>query len=374
MTDDPAPLFQKIPLPSRLPAVLAVGAFLKTTVTIIDGATAWVSDTIGDLDSPDAVRRLESTVAAMLESSGADPVAVAHDLHPDFASTRFAQATGLPTIPVQHHAAHMGAIALEHGLTGPFIGLALDGFGLGPNQENWGGELLAVNGPEWRRLGHLARLAQPGGDVAARQPWRMGAAALHRLGRGAEIADRFADQSQAGLLETILTKGLNAPPTSSCGRLFDAACGLLSVLPVARFEGEAPMALEAMVTKPTVLDGGWSIAADGTLCLDPLLAALADMSNAPQGADLFHGTLSAALADWAIRGAETQRVTDVAMGGGCFFNRVLRNDLDARLRAAGLTPRAPLTLSPGDPAISAGQAWMAALSVIAAGEQRRWAP
>jgi len=360
---DAAAIAHRLPLPRPLPPVLAVGAFLKTTVSLTVGDALWVSAPIGDLDSPQAVRTLEATAAAMVAEAGVRPRAVAHDLHPDFASTRFAQRQPVPALAIQHHAAHMGAIALEHGLEGPFIGLALDGFGLGPGAESWGGELLAVDGPRWRRLGHLARLAQPGGDVAARQPWRMAAAALHCLGRGAEIADRFADQPQADLLATILDKGLNAPPTSSCGRLFDAACGLLGVLPVASFEGEAPMALERLVTAPAVLEGAWTVDASGVLDLAPLLARLADGLDAAAGADLFHGTLAAALADWARRAAEAEGVTDVALGGGCFFNAVLRAALEPRLRAAGLTPRPPRVLSPGDPAVSAGQAWLAALAV-----------
>lgn len=355
----------RLPLPRPLPPVLAVGAFLKNTVSVVRDAEIWVSPPVGDLDSPAAIRAFEATVDALLNATGQSPVAVAHDLHPDFASTRFAQSFGLPLLPVQHHAAHMGAVALEHGLTGPFVGLALDGFGLGPGHESWGGELLAVAGASWQRLGHLNRLAQPGGDIAARQPWRMAAAALHALGRGGEIAERFAEQPQAAQLALILDKGLNAPLTSSCGRLFDAACGLLNILPVASFEGEAPMALERLATAPMVMNAGWAIGSDGLLDLSPLLARLMETTDAAEGANLFHGTLAAALADWAIQAVAAEGVRDVALGGGCFFNRVLRSALEPRLAAAGLTPRPPIVLSPGDPAVSAGQAWLAALAVEA---------
>lgn len=365
MSPAPPPDILRLPLPRPLPPVLAVGAFLKTTVSVVRDTEIWVSPPVGDLDSPQAIRAFEATVDRLLDAAGLRPAAVAHDLHPDFASTRFAQGLGVPAVAIQHHAAHMGAVALEHALTGPFLGLALDGFGLGPDNESWGGELIATDGPRWRRLGRLARLAQPGGDIAARQPWRMAAAALHALGRGDEIAARFADQPQAARLATILDKGLNAPPTSSCGRLFDAACGLLGVLPVASFEGEAPMALERLATAPTVLNDGWRVDTEGVLDLSPLLARLADTADATAGANLFHGTLAAALADWAGRTAGAEGVTDVALGGGCFFNRVLRAELEPRLRAAGLTPRPPVALSPGDPAISAGQAWLAALAVEA---------
>jgi len=355
----PSPIAQTFDLPHAVPDVLAVGAFLKATVCVMHGRTASVSETIGDLDSPEAIRRFEDTVARMLADTGADPVIVAHDLHPDFHSTRYAQSLGKPTLAVQHHVAHMGALAAEHGHTAPFLGLALDGFGLGPDAESWGGEMLHLDGADWRRLGHLARLPQPGGDIAAREPWRMAAAALHSLGRGAEIPARFAAFPPAALLGQMLDRGLNSPPTSSGGRLFDAACGLLGVKPVATFEGEAPMALERMVTRPRVLDGGWVIR-DGVLDLAPLLAHLADMTDAAAGADLFHGTLAAALADWARAGAAQAGTDTVALGGGCFFNAVLRGELVPRLRAAGLTPLVPTRTSPGDPAISLGQAWIAA--------------
>lgn len=375
MTDKPAapslppdaarPVVQELRLPRTLPDALGLGAFLKTTVTVIRGDRAFVSADTGDLGTPDAIRAFEATVQALLTETGAAPVVVAHDLHPDFHSTRFAPTLGHPTLAVQHHAAHMGAVAAEHGVTEPFIGLALDGFGLGPDAESWGGELLAVDGPRWRRLGHLARLPQPGGDLAAREPWRMAAAVLHMLGRGGEIAGRFAAQSQAGRLPTLLAKGLNSPLTSSCGRLFDAACGLLGVVPVATFEGEAPMALEKMVTAPAVLLDGWRLNADGVLDFTPLLARLADGLEPAQGADLFHGTLAAGLADWAVAAARTHDVEGVAFGGGCFFNAVLTAELTTRLRAAGLRPLLPQRLSPGDPAISLGQAWLAALAAEA---------
>jgi hydrogenase maturation protein HypF len=369
--------------------VLALGAFLKATVTLISDGTALVSGDIGNLDSPQAAAVLEATARQMVADAGVKPCAIAHDLHPDFYSSRLAAVLAsewnCPAVAVQHHAAHMGALMIEHPQAAmdlaagrcQGLGLALDGFGLGVGNASWGGELIAIDGAGgWSRPAGLALLAQPGGDVAARQPWRMACGELHRLGRFAEAPERFsAVAGGAGavrLLGQMLDKAINSPLTSSCGRLFDAACGLLGVVPVATFEGEAPMALERMADAPQVMEKGWSIAADGSLCLAPLMAALADLGAGQDcgaidsglqrlGANLFHGTLAAALVDWLSQHVADPAVPVVApLGGGCFFNQVLRQAVSTGLLQAGITPLMANRLSPGDPAISVGQAWMVA--------------
>ena len=359
-----AGIAHRLPLPRSLPPVLALGAFLKNTVAGIAGSTAFVSDDVGDLDTAAAVRRFEAAADAMLALLPSPPVAVAHDLHPDFASTRLAERLanrlGCPTAPVQHHYAHIAAVMAEHQTEEPVLGLALDGFGLGDDGGAWGGELLLVDAGGYRRLGHLAPLAQPGGDKAAREPWRMAAAALHALGRGDEIASRFADRPGAAMLARMLAQDVASPKTTSCGRLFDAACGLLGVKPVAAFEGEAPMALEAMVSEPEADPAGWRIEA-GVLDLSPLLDRLSGLPAA-RGADLFHGTLAAALAAWVAGAAQATGVRRVALAGGCFLNRVLSWDLVSRLELSRLEVLQPRDLRPGDTAISLGQAYATALA------------
>lgn len=348
-----------ITLPRQFPETLAVGAFLKNTLCAIQGRQALVTPAIGNLDSPQAIADFERAAGELLDALQLKPALIAHDLHPDFYSTRWAESQTSPALAVQHHHAHIAAVAAEHGLEEPVIGLALDGFGLGPGNQSWGGELLLVDGADYRRIGHLAPMAQPGADLASRQPWRMAAAVFHRLGRGDEIAGRYGTYPGAALLDHIIGKGLNSPLTSSAGRLFDAACGLLGVHPVADFEGQAPMALEAMVSRPRIQGGGWTIS-EGVLDLLPTMEALIDQ-DAADGADLFHGTLVAALLDWAQKAAETAGIRKVAMGGGCFFNKVLRQGLEDGLAARGLIPLLPLSASPGDPGVSLGQAWVAAL-------------
>lgn len=354
-----------IPLPRRMAPVIGMGAFLKNTVTLIDGDRAFVSQSIGHTDTPDAIVAMEEMAHRLIDFAGVRPLAVAHDYHPDFPSTRFsavlADQLGVATIAVQHHHAHVAAVAAEHGHDGPLLGLALDGFGLGPDNAAWGGELLAVDGAGFQRFGSLFPLLQPGGDIAAREPWRMGAAALHALGRGAETASRWPERPAASLLPRVMAKGLNCPATSSAGRLFDAAAALLNVCAVAEFEGQAPIALEALVTQPVVLHDGWHLSVDGVLDFRPLLAALADADDVVCGANLFHGTLAAAMAAWVLAAVERSgRATrTVAFSGGCFYNKVLSADLGARLEAEGLRVLRPALLGPGDPAISLGQAFVA---------------
>lgn len=353
-----------VKLPRALPRAMGMGAHLKASLCLIDGDEAFVTHPTGDMETLEAVELYAAMLDEVLaRAGGAGALAcAAHDLHPDFHSTHYATELGCATLGVQHHHAHILATAYEHGHTGPVLGLALDGFGLGTDGGSWGGELLHVDGLDFSRLGHLSLLAQPGGDIAAREPWRMGAAALHVMGRGGEISARFSAHAHAGPLAAMLDRKLNCPETSSCGRLFDAACGLLGVRPVAEFEGQAPMELEALATDPSVLTNGWKIREDGVLDLSALLAVLPGM-DAAQGANLFHGTLAAALADWVFDARAATGIITVAFGGGCFFNRVLSRRLYRALNDAGMRVLMPERLSPGDAGLSFGQAIAAALAV-----------
>lgn len=353
-----------VPEPVRLarpvPPILAVGGALKSTVTVMRGNEAFVSQHIGDLDTAEGVRCFEETVSHLLSTLDVEPVVVAHDLHPNMASTRFAEASGRRAITVQHHHAHAASVMAEHGIAGPALALVLDGFGQGSDGGNWGGELLLCEGPTFRRLGHLAPMKIPGGDRAARETWRMAASALHGLARGNAIATRFAAQPQAARLHALLDQP-GVPVTTSAGRLFDAAAGLLGVCQVQSYEGEAAMKLEARVRAPRSMKDGWSIE-DGVLSLFPLLARLAAEDIDPvEGAGLFHGTLAAACVDWIGRAARETGVTTVALSGGCFLNAILSSEIERGCVAAGLLPLLPRQMPPNDGGLSLGQAWIAAL-------------
>jgi hydrogenase maturation protein HypF len=347
------------------PAVLATGAYLKNTACLTRGSQAFLSPHIGDLDNAASRAALEEAVAHLQRVLAIRPEAIAHDLHPDFFSTqlalRLADELGVPAIGVQHHHAHIAAVAAEHRVETPLLGMALDGVGLGENDQAWGGELLRLDGSQYTRLGHLRELPLPGGDRAAREPWRMAAAVLHQCGWGDEIATRFASQPAAGAVAAMLERDLNCPRTSSAGRWFDAAAGLLGVSQVMNYEGQAAMQLEALAARHrgAVLEGGLWKLDGGVLDLLPLLQHLADERDAVAGAALFHSTLAAALTEWVALAARRERITTVALGGGCLLNRVLTTQLTALLRARGLTVLAAVQAPPNDGGIALGQAWVA---------------
>ena len=372
-----------IKLPRAGPCVLATGAWLKNTICITRGDEAFLSPHIGDLDNAATCAALVEMVEHLCAVLDVKPQAVAHDLHPDFFSTRFAleyaAANGLPgnaIHAVQHHHAHIAAVAAEHGIDGPLLGLALDGVGLGINDVSdvsdaggtaWGGELLLVDGASFRRLGHLAPLAMPGGDAAAREPWRMAAAALHRICRGAQIEARFSAQPGASVVAQMLARELRCPPTTSMGRWFDAAAALLRVREVSAFEGQAPMLLEALAAgdpacaSESELGELVCVLPDGTLDPTPLIARLADWGDADarHGSALFHTAIADGLARWVIAAAESTRVRSVAFAGGCFLNALLTAQLIARLTPRGIHVFEARQAPPNDGGIALGQAWVA---------------
>ncbi|MBR0566777.1 carbamoyltransferase HypF [Azoarcus sp. L1K30] len=346
--------------------VLAFGGLLKNTLCLTRGDEAFLSQHVGDLESAHACQALDDVAGHLQHILALTPSAVAHDLNPDFPSTHSAEALaerlGIPCFPVQHHHAHVAAVQAENRHSGPVLGLALDGTGLGTDGRDWGGELLMVDGAEFSRLGHLAPLRQPGAQLAMREPWRMASSVLHLLGRGDEIAIRFHRQDAAWRLENLLDAGRLCPPTTSLGRWFDAAAALLGICERMGYEAEAAMRMESLATRfgPTLpLHDGWRIDAERTLDLLPLLARLADERNAARGAALFHTTLAAALESWALDAVTATGIRTIALAGGCFVNRVLSRDLARRLAARGLDVLEARQVPPNDGSLSLGQAHVA---------------
>ena len=366
-------------LPRAAPArVLACGAYLKNRACLVDGDQVHWSPLHGDLGEAANCAALERSIESLLSRALGPLQAVAHDLHPDFHSTRVALALAeqmqVPAIGVQHHHAHIGVALAEHAVAGPVIGLALDGVGLGDDGSAWGGEVLWVNGlaaaHQWQRLDHLVPLALPGADAAAREPWRMAAAALFALGRGDEIEARFAPAVGAPAargVHTMLQRDLQCPRSSSAGRWFDAAAGALALSVRQAFEAEAAMTLEVRAREwlqaHPEFELPWT-----SLYLRPLLAELFTLADSgsqaqAQGAAMFHLALAGGLAHRAIEAARTHGTHTVVVGGGCFANRVLTERLGAALQRAGLGVFQPQDAGCGDAGLALGQAWIAACAV-----------
>ena len=370
--------------------ILACGAFLKNAACLLDTEAPlkplW-SAQHGDLSDPAACEALEQSVRTLLAQAGGPIDAVAHDLHPDFFSThlalRLAHEHGVSAIAVQHHHAHIAAVlALHHDSARPVIGIALDGVGLGTDGVAWGGEVLLVDGARCTRVGHLSPLALPGGDVAAREPWRMAAAALHACGLAEQIAPRFAPtvgEQAARTIHTMLQRGLNCPQTTAAGRWFDAVAGLLGLSVRQEFEAEAAISLEQAAARHLqshtleVRASDWAVTSDGQIDVRPLLLSTLIATNqhnpaaVDEAAARFHLTLADALCAHAIAQAHLHQVRDVALGGGCFFNRILTQRVVSQLNSAGLNVLQAKSHSCGDAGLALGQAGVAARTVTAGG-------
>lgn len=362
-------------VPDNAPPVLALGGWMKSTVCLTRGRQAFLSPHIGDLSNAASCKALVEAVTRLQDFLGVQPQLIAHDLHPDFFSTRYALERsaewGVPRLGVQHHHAHAAAVRAEHGLEAPSLALVLDGVGLGDDAQAWGGELLRLDGPGMQRLAHLPHLPLPGGDAAAREPWRMAAACLHLAGRADDIARRWADEPAAPALRELLARQLRCPPTSSAGRLFDAAAALLGLVRRNGHDGAGAMALEAAARRalgsaPLDVDAradgcAWSLDDTGRLHWTDAYAHLADVP--PQGVDAaaagFHATLAQALVAWVGFHARAQGLDGVALAGGCFINRLLRDGVMQGLQARGLKVLEAVQAPCGDGGLALGQAALA---------------
>ena len=368
-----APLPLTLPVPSPLP-LLAVGPHLKNTFTLAQGADAYVSQHIGDLENLETLEHFQAALAVHRRLFRIEPRVAVRDLHPGYLSTRIAQETGLEVLTVQHHHAHIAAVLAEHGRTGPVVGLAFDGTGYGADGRVWGAEALIADLRGYRRVAHLRYAPLPGGDLAARQPWRsaLGYASLDPSGAAFAPARELVPHHERDVAEQQIREGVNAPLASSLGRLFDAAAAILGVCTVAAYEGQAAMLLEGLAGRRAAAPLGFPLLErpEGwELDPVPLLTALAE--RARRGADVqdlaarFHESVAAAAADLACRAAAREGVRVVALGGGCFQNARLLDGCASRIRAHRLEVLVPRLLSPNDGSVSYGQAAVAAALLAA---------
>lgn len=370
-----APLPVGLPVTSPRP-LLAVGPHLKNTLTLVHGDRAYPSPHVGDLDDLETLEHFEATLERLKELYRIQPRAVARDLHPDYLSTRFAEEAGLePVIPVQHHHAHLAAVAAEHGVDEAVAALVFDGTGYGTDGRIWGAEALVGDLAEFRRAGRMRYAPLPGGDLAVRTPWRsaLGYFSLEpgEPGSSGRALDG-TDEEEIRVASRQIEAGLNAPEASSMGRLFDAAAAVLGVRHESAYEAQAAMELEARAGDLSGDPLPFPIVREeGTWVMDPvpLLSALGRRVRDGEPADLlaaaFHESVAETAAEMARRVCRDADLDRVVLAGGVFQNARLLSGVARRLEEAGLEPLLPRELGPGDGAISVGQAAVAAARLAA---------
>jgi hydrogenase maturation protein HypF len=352
--------------------VLAVGGHLKNTFCIVASGHAYVSQHIGNLDTLACCQALGSAVSQMSALVNVRPTLVAHDRHPDYMSTRFAMAFPADRqVAVQHHHAHVLSCVAEHQFTEPVIGVAFDGAGLGDDGATWGGEFLVVEGVSCRRAAHLAYVPLPGGDVAAREPWRMAVAhlaAAHGPGLG-PLAGVLAERVTASRLDFVgqmIGRGVCSPRTSSIGRLFDAVAAIIGLRDVTAFEGQAAMELEAIAAATTTRDYRFAVDTRPdvwTIDAAPVVRQIVmDILGGQSPAELsaaFHAAVGTMIADVAARLARRTGIRHVALTGGVFQNALLSQHTVRGLDAVGLDVLQHRQVPCNDGGLSLGQALLA---------------
>jgi hydrogenase maturation protein HypF len=365
----PAPI--RLPFPCKAP-VLAVGGQLKATFALGVGRRAIVSHHLGDLDHLDAYRAFVRDVALFEELFESTPAIVAHDLHPDYASTRYAEQRRLPQVAVQHHHAHLASCLVEHGLNEPVIGVIFDGAGLGTDGAIWGGEFLVGDCAGFRRAANLRYAPMPGGERAAREGWRMAAAHMRDADRGLELLLSSAPAASLRTIETMLARRMPCPQTSSMGRLFDAVAAIAGVRAISSFEGQAAMELESLAADNR--DDGvysWDIARD---VADPLATAIIDprplirdvADDARRGvspttiARRFHSSVIALITDVCEGVRGECGLEKIVLSGGVFTNAILAVEAESHLTRRGFSVYLHRLVPANDGGLSLGQLAIAA--------------
>jgi hydrogenase maturation protein HypF len=363
--------------------ILGVGAHLKNTVALRIGPQVHLSQHVGDLETELAFASFKQVVVDLQRLHEAQAVRVAADCHPDYLSTQFARATTLPLVPVQHHYAHVLACMGENELAPPALGVAWDGTGYGLDGTIWGGEFLQVDGGSFWRVAHCRTFRLPGGDRAVKEPRRVALGMLYEL-LGDTVFDRLElptlrafRPDELALLRQSLPKGLNAPLTSSVGRLFDGVASLLDLRQTIRFEGQAAMelefALEGIETEdcyalalhapvPDASTEAGTTAQGGGVRPPRFVVDWADLVRgivADQQAGLSPALISArfhnALAEVIVAVAQAAGQQAVVLTGGCFQNKYLTERAVRRLQDSGFRPYWHQRVPPNDGGVALGQ-------------------
>lgn len=348
-----------IRVPHELPPVLAVGGHLKNTVAIAVGKDIFLSQHIGDLETLEARHAFGHAIDDLCRLYSFKPEAVVCDLHPDYASTQWAEKSGLPIIRVQHHQAHVAACAAENNIDGAYLGVSWDGTGYGLDGAIWGGEFFRVEGNHFHRVAHLRPFNLPGGDAAVREGWRSAAGVLFEISRAgaAETIGLFGPEKiplDESKVHSMLARKINVVPTTSVGRLFDAVACLTGLARENRFEGQAAMLLEneigAFRTEQAypLTDGDWA----------PLISTVMDDKRARVSPSAIAAKFHNALVNWIVEVADRTGIKQIVLSGGVFQNRYLTERSATVLESCGYTVYTHHQVPPNDGGIALGQAVM----------------
>ncbi|MEO1132872.1 MAG: carbamoyltransferase HypF [Cyanobacteria bacterium J06639_1] len=360
--------------------VLAAGAHQKNTVALSVERRAFLSQHLGDLDTVASVENYRRAVDDLQDPYEARPEAIACDLHPDYRSTHFANQSGLEVVSVQHHHAHVLACMADNQLLGdrdtPVLGIAWGGTGYGTDGTLWGGEFLLIDRQGYRRVAHLHPFRLPGGDRAAREPRRAALGLLHELYGDTLFSMtglapiRAFDRADVKIMRVMLQQQINAPLTSSIGRLFDAVAAIADLCPVAQFEGQAAMELEfAAESVDTEHCYPFQLAIPKQFereaivvrwqpAIEALVADLRQGRSTEYVASVFHNTLvemMLAIAERVRQAIAPAGALPVVLTGGCFQNKYLTERAITRLRAAEFAPYWHHRVPPNDGGIALGQ-------------------
>jgi hydrogenase maturation protein HypF len=360
-----------ISLPRAVQApVLGCGALLKNTFCLTRGAEAWLGPHIGDLENFETYRSFEESIDRLERFLGVEPAVIAHDLHPEYLSTRYALARPEAIkIAVQHHHAHVASAMAEHTLTGPVLGVAYDGTGHGLDGTSWGGELLLADYARFERLATFRAIRLPGGDAAIREPWRIAFAVLHdAFGCLPSICElelfRHVDAEPSRVVRQMLTSDLDLPLAHGVGRYFDAIGAIVLGRSRARYEGQVALELNLTADPAERREYPYSIAFDTSPWIvdlrETVRAVVFDRIDGRRPgaiAACFHNTISAATLALLREARRAHGRLPVVLTGGCFQNARLTETLlhDGR----ELDIHAPGDVPPGDGGIALGQVLVA---------------
>jgi hydrogenase maturation protein HypF len=364
-----------VPEPVRLRApfprpALGCGAELKNTFCLGKGDRAFVSHHIGDLENYATFRSFTEGIAHFRRLFDVAPQVVAHDLHPEYLSTKYAlECEDVELVAVQHHHAHIASCLADNGEEGPVIGVAFDGTGYGADGTIWGGEFLIADLAGFSRAGFLAPVPLPGGAAAIRQPWRMAAvylSAAYPEGPPGSLDVMRRNEGRWGDVIAVARSGLNSPLTSSAGRLFDAAAAVLGVRDVINYEGQAAVELEQLADPAE--QGGYPVGiSDGeqlrVLGADLIRAVVDDVRDGAEAAIVagrFHNGVADAIARTCAILRARSGLGVVALSGGVFQNLLLLDRTASRLEADGFRVLVHGRVPPNDGGISLGQVAVAA--------------